>query len=241
MLRIHSIESFGTHEGPGIRLVVFLQGCHLRCLYCHNPDTWDIKGGTEIEIETVLETLEKQKPYFLEKGGLTVSGGEPLIQRVALYKLFSEAKKRGFHTTLDTNGSILDDFTKKLLEVTDLVLLDIKHINNEHHKKLTTISNEIPLKFAEYCEEHNNKMWLRYVLVPGVTDQPQYLHEWGKHFTQYKNIERVEILPYHRLGEYKYEVLNIKYPLAGVKQPSLNEIKAAQKIFKEYFDTVQIR
>lgn len=241
MLRIHSIESFGTHEGPGIRLIIFLQGCHLRCLYCHNPDTWDIKRGVEIEIESVLESLDKQKPYFLQKGGLTVSGGEPLIQRVAIYKLFAEAKKRGYHTALDTNGSILDDFTKKLLEVTDLVLLDIKHIDNERHKKLTTISNEIPLKFAQYCEEHNKKMWLRYVLVPGFTDQPEFLNLWGKYFAGYKNIERVEILPYHELGVYKYGQLKIKYPLQDVKPPTLKNVETARGIFKEYFDTVQIR
>jgi pyruvate formate lyase activating enzyme len=129
MLKVHSIETFGTHEGPGIRLVVFLQGCHFRCVYCHNPDTWDLKGGQSLSVEKVLTYLDSEMPYFKKKGGLTVSGGEPLVQRKELTKLFKAAKLRGVHTALDTNGYIFDNDTKKLLEYTDLVLLDVKHIN----------------------------------------------------------------------------------------------------------------
>lgn len=241
MLRVHSIETFGTHEGPGIRLVVFLQGCKLRCLYCHNPDTWDIAGGKNIPIEHILELLEKERPYFQKKGGLTVSGGEPLLQRAALIALFQETKKRGFHTALDTNGSILDPFSKQLLEVTDLVLLDIKHSNRKMHIHLTGVPNDVPLQFARYCEDHNKPMWLRYVLVPGFTDQPEYLHEWGKRFTDYTNIERVEILPYHRLGEYKYAQLGIPYRLTGVPTPTTEKINETNTIFRHYFKTVFVR
>lgn len=241
MLRVHSIETFGTHEGPGIRVVVFLQGCHLRCLYCHNPDTWAIKGGKEMENKYILDLLDRAGPYFKEKGGLTVSGGEPLVQRAQLISLFTEAKKKGFNTVLDTNGSILDDFSKRLLEVTDLVLLDIKHINNKVHEQLTQISNEVPLKFAEYCRGIKKDVWLRYVLVPGVTDQAEHLHQWGKQFENYSNIKRVEILPYHTLGVYKYKELGIDYALKNVASPTVESINKTQSIFREYFDTVKIR
>src|SRR5664279_5597723 len=207
MLKVHSIETFGTHEGPGIRLVVFLQGCNLRCVYCHNPDTQAMSGGTEMKTEEILALLEKEKPYFKGKGGLTVSGGEPLIQRQALIELFTEAKKAGFHTTLDTNGSILDEATKKLLEVTNLVLLDVKHIDPAWHQKVTKASNSVVLKFADYLEKINKTTWLRYVLVPGFTDQEEFLHQWGEHFKNFKHIQRVEILPYHTFGEYKYCLL----------------------------------
>lgn len=241
MLRVHSIETFGTHEGPGIRLVVFLQGCHFRCLYCHNPDTWSMQDGTIVPIQDVLKLLKNQLPYFQNKGGLTVSGGEPLIQREALINLFTEAKKLGIHTALDTNGYILDDLTKKLLDVTDLVLLDVKHIDPVLHKKLTGSSNEVTLQFAQYCEENNKKMWLRYVLVPTVTDQQEYLHQWGKRFSTYKNIERVEILPYHTLGVYKYEKLGIPYQLKGISSPTEKLVHQSKNIFLEYFKTVVVR
>ena len=241
MLRIHSIETFGTHEGPGIRLVVFLQGCHFRCLYCHNPDTWAMKGGKLITVQEIIALLEKELPYFQHKGGLTVSGGEPLIQREALVELFAEAKKRGIHTALDTNGYILDDLAKKLLDLTDLVLLDVKHIDSVIHRKLTGSTNEITLKFAKYCEEKNKKIWLRYVLVPTLTDQPTFLHQWGKRFMAYKSIERVEILPYHTLGVYKYKQLRIDYRLNGISPPTERNVRQSQDIFMKYFKAVTVR
>lgn len=241
MIKIHSIETFGTHEGPGIRLVVFLQGCNFRCVYCHNPDTQSIKGGKEMKTEDILVLLEKEKPYFKDKGGLTVSGGEPLLQRYALLDLFTKAKKLGFHTALDTNGSLLDDASKKLLEVTDLVLLDVKHIDPVWHKKVTNASNTIVLKFAEYREQTKKPMWLRYVLVPGYTDQIEYLKKWGEYFKNFKHIERVEILPYHSFGEYKYEQLGIEYPLKNVKPPTNEKVQEAYNIFQQYFTHVYIR
>lgn len=241
MLNVHSIETFGTHEGPGIRLVVFLQGCRLRCLYCHNPDTWTIGTGKQIKTDEVLKMLEKQKAYFGKTGGLTVSGGEPLLQRVALIGLFCQAKQRGFNTCLDTNGSILDKETKELLKNTDLVLLDIKHINPEIHFKLTNASNKIMLEFAQYCRKIHKPVWLRYVLVPGFTDQEKFLHQWAKTFKDYNNIERVEILPYHTFGSYKYKELGLKYPLQGVSSPNQKQIEVAAKIFGKYFETVVVR
>lgn len=240
-LRVHSVETLGTHEGPGIRLVIFLQGCHFRCLYCHNPDTWALGGGTEMSQEEILHVLAKEKFYFGSDGGLTVSGGEPLIQRCALTALFKAAHEQGITTALDTNGSILDSDTEKLLAETDLVLLDVKHINPAVHQKLTKASNVTTLKFAEYCEDHGIKMWLRYVLVPGYTDQPEFLKEWAERFAKYKNVQRVEILPYHTFGVYKYQGMGLSYPLAQIKPPTSAEINTAKEIFSQYFKMVVIR
>lgn len=241
MLQVHSIETFGTNDGPGIRLVVFVQGCNFRCLYCHNPDTRPLKGGQPISSEEILELLEKQRPYFKNKGGLTVSGGEALLQRKALIDLFTKAKKRGFNTVLDSNGSILDDDAKKLLEVTDLVLLDVKHIDPVWHMRVTNASNEPVLRFAKYLEEHNIPMWLRYVLVPGLTDQEEFLEKWGSYFTKYKNIKRVEILPFHKFGFYKYQELGIENPLLDCPTPTKEQVQQALDIFKKYFKAVYIR
>lgn len=241
MLRVHSIETFGTHEGPGIRLVVFLQGCNFRCLYCHNPDTQIGTGGKEMHPEEIIKLLEKQKPYFKNKGGLTVSGGEPLLQRRGLIDLFTKANKAGFNTALDTNGSIFDEDTKELLGVTDLVLLDVKHIDPVWHKKVTSASNITTLKFAEYLRKIKKPAWLRYVLVPGLTNHTEFLEKWGKHFTEYNNVQRVEILPFHTYGFYKYKELGIKNPLEDVKPPTKEEVREAFDIFKKYFKEVYIR
>lgn len=241
MLQVHSIETFGTHEGPGIRLVVFLQGCNFRCLYCHNPDTRPVKDAKAMTSEDILKLLEQQKPYFKNTGGLTISGGEALLQREGLIDLFTKAKKLGFHTTLDTNGSILDEDTKKLLEVTDLVLLDVKHIDPVWHLKVTNAENETVLQFAKYLESINKPMWLRYVLVPGYTNQKEFLEKWGAHFAKYKNIKRVEILPFHTFGFYKYKELGIENPLIDCPIPTQEQIKEAVDIFKRYFKEVYIR
>lgn len=241
MLKVHSIETMGTNDGPGIRLVVFVQGCNFRCLYCHNPDTRPQKGGTEISTEEILQLLEKQRPYFKDKGGLTVSGGEALLQRRALIELFTKAKKAGFNTALDTNGSILDKDAKKLLEVTDLVLLDVKHIDPLWHMKVTNASNETTLQFAKYLNDQGIPMWLRYVLVPGYTNQPEFLEKWSQHFQDYENIQRVEILPFHKFGFYKYQELGIPNPLEDCPTPTKEEVEEAIKIFKKYFQQVFIR
>ncbi|MDD5147665.1 MAG: pyruvate formate-lyase-activating protein [Candidatus Daviesbacteria bacterium] len=241
MLNIHSIETFGTHEGPGIRLVVFLQGCNFRCLYCHNPDTRPLKGGKLMKSEEIIELLKKQKPYFKDNGGLTISGGEALLQRQGLLDLFTKAKKAGFNTCLDTNGSILDETAKKLLEKTDLVLLDVKHIDPIWHQTVTQASNESVLQFAKYLEKNSIPAWLRYVLVPGYTNQKEFLHKWGEYFAKYENIQRVEILPFHTYGFYKYKELGIKNPLQDVPAPTEKEIKEAYNIFKQYFKSVYIR
>ncbi|WP_264564298.1 pyruvate formate-lyase-activating protein [Flavobacterium sp. N3904] len=240
-LRTHSIETLGTHDGPGIRMVVFGQGCQFRCLYCQNPDTLDINGGTFIPIEDLVEKAMHQKSYFSKKGGVTVSGGEPLLQRDKLIQFFDRLHENGIHTCLDSNGRVLDEKTKILLSKTDLLLLDVKHINKEWHKKLTGLKNKTTLSVAEYRESTGKPMWLRYVLVPGWTDQEEYLHEWGQYFTNYQTIERVEIIPFHQLGKHKWEILGFDYQLENTLPPTTEEINKAADIFRLYFKNVKIK
>lgn len=239
-LRVHSIESFGTHDGPGIRMVVFVQGCQFRCLYCANPDTMDINGGNFLQVEDLVNRAVKQKPYFRKNGGVTVSGGEPLLQRAILKKFFERLHEENIHTVLDSNGRLIDQQAKDLLDVTDLLMLDIKHFNRDWHKKLTGLSNTSTLKVAEYRESTSKPMWLRYVLVPGWSDQEEYLHEMGKHFKDYKNIEKVEILPYHQLGVHKWEALGMEYKLKNVKPPDAQKLENTAAIFREYFKDVKV-
>lgn len=240
MLRVHSIETFGTFEGPGIRLVIFLQGCNLRCLYCHNPDLIPCKEGKEMSIKEIVKMAEGQKDYFGTEGGITVSGGEPTFQAKELIKLFRRAKKKKINTALDTNGTIVNEDVKKLYSYTDLILLDVKHIDDEEHKKLTGFSNKNTLEMAEYREKSQKPMWLRYVLVPGINDQEQYLEDWAKHFKDYKCIEKVEILPYHTLGVYKYKELGIKYSLENLLPPTKETILKAKSIFEKYLKNVYV-
>jgi pyruvate formate lyase activating enzyme len=241
-LKVHSIETFGTHEGPGIRLVLFLQGCNFKCVYCHNPDTQDLIGNSSIvSDEEILQLLEKQKPYFKDKGGLTVSGGEPTLQIDSLLALFQKVKKAGFNTALDTNGFIKNEKIQKLYELTDLLLLDIKHIDDNWHQKITGQSNLTVLENAALREKTEKPMWIRYVLVPGYSDQEDYLHQLGLHFKDYKQIKRVEILPYHTLGVYKYEKLGWDYKLKGTNPPTTESINKAKSIFEKYFANVCVR
>ncbi len=240
-LRIHSLETFGTHDGPGIRMVVFVQGCQFRCLYCQNPDSIDIHGGKMVSIEELVAKALKQKAYFEKKGGVTVSGGEPLLQRTKLIQFFDLLHENGINTCLDSNGRVLDSDTKELLERTDLLLLDVKHINEDWHKKLTSVNNATTLKIAEYRETTGKPMWLRYVLVPGWTDQVEYLHEWAKHFSDYKTIERIEIIPFHQMGKYKWELTGLKYSLSDLSPPTTEACEKARAIFSEYLENVVIK
>lgn len=240
-LRIHSIETFGTHEGPGIRLVIFLQGCKLRCLYCHNPDTWNLNAGKETTTKELLTRVKHEIPYFTNGGGVTVTGGEPLLQQKQLLLFFKQLKKLGVHTGIDTNGFIFDDDTKKLLKYTDLVLLDIKHMDPDQCKKVTGKTNENALKFAEYLESIGKTFWIRCVLMPGYTDQDQNFRLLAEHFQNYKHLQRVEILPYHTMGVYKYKELGIKYKYGKVKPPTEEKINHALKIIKKKIKNVYVR
>lgn len=241
MLKIHSLETFGTHEGPGIRLVVFLQGCNFRCAYCHNPDTIKVDGGHNLENAKILEMLEDERPYFAGGGGLTVSGGEPGLQAKELINLFSEVKAQGFHTALDTNGSFDTKEYRDLLDLTDLALIDLKHFNNDLHQQLTGASNENVFKTIAYRETTKKPFWIRYVLVPGWTDQIEYLEAMGKYLQGLKFLERLEILPYHNLGAHKYKELGLEYRLEGVSGPNPKEVLKAEAIFKKYLDKVFVR
>lgn len=237
MARIHSYESFGTVDGPGIRFVVFLQGCPMRCLYCHNPDAWNAGGGREATAEEVAAEAVKYRAYFKDRGGVTVSGGEPLLQIDFLIELFTLLKKQGIGTCVDTSGICFPQngdrsAYDKLTELTDLFLLDIKHIDEEAHRALTGCSGSSPRAFARYLSEKGKPVWIRYVLVPGYTDDTQALVDLRKFLDTLRNVERVEVLPYHTLGVGKYESLGIPYPLKGVAPPSRDQIELAKKILR---------
>jgi len=240
MINVHSYESMGTFDGPGLRLVVFLQGCRFRCLYCANPDTIALNGGTPTPPEEILKMAVSQKPFFSKKGGITFSGGEPTLQAAALLPLFEELKANDIHICLDSNGGIWNDQVEKLLGLTDLVLLDVKEFNPERHFNLTGKSNEQTLQTAKWLEEHQHPFWLRYVLVPGYSDSEEDIRGLGEHFDSYKSIQRVEILPYHRLGVHKYEAMGWEYKLKEVKENTPEQLEQAQKLFNEYFQTVVV-
>ena len=239
-LRIHSLETFGTHDGPGVRMVVFVQGCQFRCVYCQNPDTLDVKGGTLVEIDELVKRAIRQKGFFGKEGGVTVSGGEPLLQRSKLITFFKNLHEVGINTCLDTNGRLNNEEVHQLLEHTDLILLDVKHINDEWHHKLTGLTNKNTLALAAYRESTGKPMWLRYVLVPGWTDQEEYVEEWARYFKDYETVQRVEILPFHQYGKHKWQALGMNYILNDLESPS-EEIKPRTfKIFRTYLTTIAL-
>ena len=229
--KVHSIESFGTVDGPGIRFVLFLQGCHLQCKYCHNRDTWNMKGGEYKSLDDIFEKIMKYKNYIYPNGGVTVTGGEPLLQVNFLIELFKKLKKENIHTCVDTSGMVaLTDDIKKLLSLTDLVLLDIKHINSEKCKNLVGFNNEKELAFARYLSDNNIHMWIRQVLVPGYTDDEQDLLQLKDFISSLSTVDKVEILPYHDMGRYKWENLGFKYELDGVRIANDDDVNRAKNL-----------
>ena len=235
--RIHSIETCGTVDGPGIRFVIFAQGCPMRCLYCHNPDTWnaEVNNVEKLSPLKILEKYEGVKEFC--KGGITVTGGEPLMQAEFVTELFKQAQEKKIHTALDTSGILFNKNEKEkfdnLLEYTNLVLLDIKHINDEEHRKLTGHSNKNILDFAEYLSEINKPMWVRHVVVPGITYKEQYLKELGMFLSRLKNIKALDVLPYHNMAIAKYESLGIPYTLKNTPPLTKEEaVKARDIILK---------
>ncbi len=230
--RIHSTESFGTVDGPGIRFVIFLQGCPMRCLYCHNPDTWERKGGGEMSVDELLSIYRKNSDFY-KRGGLTVTGGEPLLQIDFLIELFRKAKEEKIHTCIDTSGVTFNindaQYLGKLdtlMSLTDLVMLDIKHIDSEKHKRLTGHSNENIIAYARYLEEKNIPVWVRHVVVEGYTDAEDDLYALGEFIGSLKNVKALDVLPYHTLGVNKYKEMGIKYRLEGLQ--SLSKADAAK-------------
>ncbi len=237
---IHSTESFGTVDGPGVRFVVFMQGCPMRCLYCHNPDTWAAGRGEQRSAQSLIDEYMSLKE-FLKNGGITVTGGEPLLQMDFVTELFTLAKQHGIHTCIDTSGITFDpnDTAKldKLLPLTDLFMLDIKHIDPERHKALTGQDNKNILAFAKYLAKNNKEMWIRHVLVPNVTDDEYYLHKLGEFIGGLKTLKALDVLPYHTMAKAKYESLGIPYPLGDIPPATKEQAsKARDIIMKGIYD-----
>ena len=234
--RVHSFESFGSVDGPGIRFVVFLQGCKMRCLYCHNPDTWKIDAGQEKTVEQIIKQALRYRPYWGKDGGVTCSGGEPLLQMEFMIEFFKALKQEGVHTTIDTGGApftreepFISQFNE-LMKYTDLVMLDLKHIDNEKHKELTHFENTNILDCARYLSEIGKDMWVRHVLVPEYTDNDQWLHQLHDFIATLSNVKRIEVLPYHAFGAFKWDEMGIPYKLKDTQTPSEEREENAKKI-----------
>lgn len=231
---IHSTESFGAADGPGVRFIVFMQGCHMRCRYCHNPDTWKMGGGDEVTADEILKRALRFKPYWGKDGGITISGGEPLLQIDFVIELFKKAKELGINTCIDTAGNPFtkeDPFFSKfeeLMKYTDLLLLDLKEINPARHKDLTGFDNSNIIEMAKYLSEINKPVWIRHVLVPEHSDFDEDLDALGDFIDTLSNVDRVEILPYHTLGKFKWENLGIPYTLESISPPSAERIENAK-------------
>lgn len=230
--KVHSMDTFGTVDGPGIRFVLFLQGCSLKCKYCQNRDTWDISDGEYHSLEDILNKILRYKNYITPAGGgVTVSGGEPLLQAKFLIELFKKLKENNIHTCIDTSGMVyLSDDIKEVLSLTDLVLLDIKHIDPEKCKELVGVSNKLGLEFARYLSDNSIPMWIRQVLVPGYTDDEEDLLKLKDFIASLKTVEKVELLPYHTLGKHKWTDMGLKYELEDVRQANDDDVKRAKEI-----------
>lgn len=232
---VHSIESCGTVDGPGIRLVVFLQGCPMRCLYCHNPDTWEPRVGEQMDVEEILDQYHS-KEQFYKNGGITCTGGEPLMQLEFVTKLFKRCQEEGIHTCLDTSGITFHDSKEyldkldQLLAVTNLIMLDIKHIDPIEHQKLTSQPLDKIIDFTRYVDSHNVSLWVRHVVVPGYTQNDDYLYRLGEFIATLKNVKALDVLPYHTMGIVKYQQMNMKYPLEGIEALTKEDAIAARQI-----------
>ncbi|MGP7815858.1 pyruvate formate-lyase-activating protein [Niallia sp. 01092] len=234
---IHSIETFGTVDGPGIRYVIFTQGCLLRCQFCHNADTWEIGTGKQMSVKDIMDDLQTYLPFIeASGGGITVSGGEPLLQMPFLIELFKECKKIGIHTTIDSSGGcystapLFQEQLHELLQYTDLILLDLKHINRKKHISLTGMGNEHILSFATFLSDKKIPVWIRHVLVPTINDNEEDLSGLGDFIATLSNVEKIDILPYHKLGVYKWEALGLEYPLKDIEPPNEDSVDFAYNI-----------
>ena len=238
MIRVHSYESMGTYDGPGLRLVIFLQGCNFKCLYCANPDTIAAGEGKLTDPQEIIRMATDQRPFFGKKGGVTFSGGEPTFQAKELLPIVKELKFHGIHVCLDSNGGVWNPAVEELLQEVDLVLLDVKQASCPKHEALTGRSNAQTLRTAAWLEEHGKPFWLRYVLVPGVSDAEEDIRLLGQTLGGYKMIQRVELLPYHTLGVHKYEAMGWEYKLSHIKENTPEQIARANELLREYFDYV---
>lgn len=232
--RIHSLESFGTVDGPGIRFVIFMQGCPLRCQFCHNPDTWDAKGGKKYTSNALMEEIIKYKSYMdFSEGGVTFTGGEPLLQAEFVLEVAKLCKKYKISTALDTSGFIWNDAVQELLDYTDLVLLDIKNYDANVYKTVTGVELSPTLKFLDYLREKNINTWVRYVLVPGLTDNLDSIARLSNHLKLYSNVKKIELLSFHKMGEYKWKELGLEYKLTDTKEPDRELVQKVKEIFEQ--------
>lgn len=231
---IHSFESFGTKDGPGIRFVLFLQGCPLKCLYCHNVDTWSTKTKRmQMSASEVMHEIMKVKG-FIKTGGVTISGGDPLLQIDFVEELIDLCIQNNIHTAIDTSGFILNDRVKEVIKKADMILLDLKHIDPKKYRLLTSVDLKNTLAFMDYLKEINKRVWMRYVLIPGYTNDNEDLHNWAKYVSKFENIERVDILPFHQMAIHKWENAGIEYLLKDTPTPTKDQIIEAEDIFKSY-------
>lgn len=244
---IHSIESCGTVDGPGIRYVIFFQGCPMRCQYCHNPDTWEYGTGRQMTVEEVLDGFYSNLPFY-RSGGVTATGGEPMMQMEFLTALFRDLKKHGIHTCIDSSGVMFNpDNTAylrnldELLSLTDLVLLDIKHMDDQKHKRLTGHSNRQVLNFAKYLDSRNVPVWIRHVIVPGITFYKEYLMDLGTFIAGLNNVQALDVLPYHSMGKSKYESLGMEYPLKDTPEPSREDAQAAKQVILASYKKARLK
>lgn len=232
--RIHSLESFGTVDGPGIRFVVFMQGCPLRCKFCHNPDTWEVNKGTEYTPEQLADEIIKYKSYMdFSGGGVTFTGGEPLMQAQYLLEVAKLLKQKGISIALDTSGYIWNEEVEELLKFTDIVLLDIKNYDPIQYESITGVSLDPTIKFLDYLKEHQINTWVRYVLVPGLSDNTEDINKLSEYLSQYSNISKIELLAFHKMGEYKWKELGLEYTLSDTKEPPRELIQKVKEIFEK--------
>lgn len=244
--KIHSVESFGTVDGPGVRYVVFFQGCPMRCRYCHNPDTWEMSDGKEMEIDEIINNILRNKEFYAS-GGITATGGEPMVQMEFLTELFRVAKENGISTCLDTSGIMFNEGDEaqmekadQLMKVTDLVMLDIKHMDEEEHIKLTGQSNNNVFMFANYLAKIGKPVWIRHVVVPGITYDKKELEELARFVKTLPNVEKVEVLPYHSMGRVKYDNMGLEYSLKDTPQLTKEEKENAKNIIKSILEDGEV-
>ncbi|MCC5911631.1 MAG: pyruvate formate lyase-activating protein [Clostridiaceae bacterium] len=240
--KIHSIETFGTVDGPGIRYIIFLQGCPLRCKYCHNRDSWNLQEGKDMSVEELLQDIKKYIPFMKSSGGgVTISGGEPTLQLEFLLHLLKELKKLDVHTCLDTSGFIHTSLMEEVLEYVDLVLMDVKHINSTKHKELVGVDNDKILAFGEYLSQKSIPIWIRHVVVPTYTDEEVDIKGLAEYILNLKSVKKVELLPYHSMGKEKWQALGLQYPLEGLPDATEEDIKRVKAIFNRYFEKYSLK
>lgn len=231
---VHSYESGAMVDGPGVRFVLFLSGCPLRCQYCHNPDTWDIRNGQEMDSSEILEKIKSVAQFLkIAKGGVTISGGEPFLQPEFMLEILKGCKQMGLHTAVDTSGFLVNKLSQEILDNTNLFLLDIKAFDPEIYKEVTGVELHPTLKFLDKTREADKKVWVRYVLVPGLTDNLKMIENLAKHLGGYSNVEYVDMLPFHKLGEFKWKKLGLEYKLWDTKTPSKDTQETVRNIFRK--------